>query len=284
MLGGFLLYAIGAAAAARAGIAINWTAYLLGQVVVTFIQLMAHYLNEYYDMDVDRLGADNRTWFSGGSGILSKSSVSPSVVLSSGRLCAGAALLTGVLASIISPWMIPIVIISLLGAWYYSSPPLSLMSSGWGELTTSIIVPLLVPLTGCVMQGALPSHELWLVCLPLILVHFAMLISFEFPDRATDLAVSKKTLTVRLGLQNTARLASGLMGLAYLFLVVILLYSKFPVLWMAVTVPLAVWQMVMLHRVIQSPTRARFHILTTGGLGLFVLLAFLAFLGFFINV
>ena len=63
LLGGFLLYTLGTAAAAQMENAVNWVAYLLGQVVVLSIQLMAHYLNEYYDLEVDRQTGDNRTWF-----------------------------------------------------------------------------------------------------------------------------------------------------------------------------------------------------------------------------
>ena len=65
------------------------------------------------------------------------------------------------------------------------------MSSGWGELTISVIVALLVPLAGYCMQGGFPPGELWLVSVPLVLVHTAMLISFEFPDRVEDLSVGR---------------------------------------------------------------------------------------------
>ena len=92
MLGGFLLYALGAAAAVQMGITINWAVYLLGQVVVTSIQLMGQYLNEYYDIEVDRLMANNRTWFSGGSGVLSAGGISPSAVLAAVRICVVVAL------------------------------------------------------------------------------------------------------------------------------------------------------------------------------------------------
>ena len=280
LLGGFLLYALGVAAAARMGVAINWAGYLVGQVVVISIQLMAQYLNEYYDIEVDSLTADNRTWFSGGSGILSAGSVSPSSVLAAARICAVAAVLTGILASIISPWMIPIVIISILGSWFYSAPPISLMSSGWGEVTASVIVALLVPLAGYCMQGGFPPGELWLVGVPLVLVHAAMLISFEFHDRTADLIVGKKTLTVRLGLQGAAWVVNGLIGSAYLFLVFFTLFSKYPGQLMGLAVPLAIWQIVMIHRVILSPTRTHYHLLTSGGVGLFVLMSLLALLGF----
>ena len=249
-------------------------------MVVTSIQLMAQYLNEYYDIEVDRLTADNRTWFSGGSGVLSAGGIPPAAVLVAARICAVVALLTGILASLLSVWMIPIITISLLGSWFYSSPPLSLMSSGWGELTTSIITALLVPLAGYCMQGGFPSGELWLVSLPLVLTHIAMMISFEFPDYAADLSVGKKTLTVRLGLQGAAWVVTALLGFAILFLVVEGLFSKYPGQWMGWTVPLAIWQMVFIHRIIHSPTRTNYYLLTTGGVALFVLMAFLALLGF----
>lgn len=275
-----MLYALGAAIATQMGITINWAVYLLGQVVVTSIQLMAQYLNEYYDMKVDCLAADNRTWFSGGSGVLSAGVISPAADLAMAHISAMVALLTGTLASFVSVWMIPIIIFSLLGSWFYSSPPLSLMSSGWGELTTSIIVALLVPLAGYCMQGSFPPGELWLVGVPLVLVHTAMLISFEFPDRASDLSVGKKTLTVRLGLQGAAWVVTALIGFAILFLVVQGLFSKYPGTWMRWTIPLAIWQMVLIHRVIHSPTRTNYYLLTTGGVALFVLMVLLVLLEF----
>ncbi len=275
-----MLYALGAAVTVQMGITINWTAYLLGQVVVTSIQLMAQYLNEYHDIEVDGLTADNRTWFSGGSGMISAGVVSPGAVLTAVRICATIAILGGIFASLWSFWMIPIVLLSLVGSWLYSAPPISLVSSGWGELTTSLIVALMVPLAGYCMQGGFPPAILWLACFPLVLIHTAMLISFEFPDRAADLSVGKKTLTVRLGLQGAAWVVTALIGFAILFLVFQGLFSKYPVQWMGWTVPLAIWQMVLIHRVIHLPTRTNYYLLTTGGVALFVLMALLALLVF----
>lgn len=279
LLGGFLLYAIGAAAAVRFGFALNWAEYLLGQVVVTSIQLMGQYLNEYYDIEVDRLTADKRTWFSGGSGILSSGRISPEAVKVAARICAMIALLVGMVASLHSVWMVPVIIFSLLGSWFYSSPPLSLMSSGWGELTTSIIVALLVPIAGFSMQGGSPPCDLWLVALPLILVHVSMLVSFEFPDFEADLAVGKRTLAVRLGLKGAAWSVTGAIGFSVVFLIFLAIFSKSSGQWMVWSAPLAIWQMVFVHRVIHAPTRINYYLLTTGGVALFVLMALLALLG-----
>ena len=281
LLGGVLLYVLGAATAYSMGISINWAVYWLGQVVITSLQLMGQYLNEYYDMEVDGLGTNNRTWFSGGSGMLPGGSVLPKVVLMAARICAVIALLAGVLTSLQSVWMIPIVILCLLGSWFYSSPPISLMSSGWGELTTSVIVALLVPLAGFVIQGGLPPGELWLICVPLVLIHTAMLISFEIPDQEADQAVGKKTLTVRLGLKGGAWAIEALIVSAYLLILFLTLTSSYPGSWMAFAAPLAIGQIVIVNRVVHYPTRNRYYLLTTCGIGLFVLMIVLALYGEF---
>ena len=270
------MFALGAAAASQMGYIMDWAAYLLGQLAVTSTQLMAHYLNEYYDREVDRLTAANRTWFSGGSGILSEGVLSPAAVLTAARICAGVALLLGLLASLVSIWMIPIIAFSLLGSWFYSAPPISLMSSGWGELTTSLIVALLVPLAGYCMQGGFPPGGLWLLCIPLILVHTAMIISFEFPDYSADRSAGKRTLTVRLGPLRAAWVVTGLIVAAYLFLVAQASLTK-SVPWTLWTFPLAIGQFIQIHWIVKSPTRIRYYLLTAGGVGLFGLMAIFNF-------
>ena len=279
-----MLYALGAAAAVRMGRPINWVEYILGQAVVTSIQLMAQYLNEYYDREVDRLTPANRTWFSGGSGILPAGKVSPAAVLTAARICAGFALLTGILASLVSAWMIPVMILSFLGSWFYSAPPVSLMSSGWGELSTSVIVALLVPVAGYSMQAGFPPDELLLICVPLVLVHIAMLISFEFPDYTSDREAGKKTLTVRLGKRGAAWVVTALIGLATLLLAVEALWSNIPPAWGVWTFPLGIWQIVLIHTVVRKSTRTRNYLLTTSGVALFALMAFLALLEFVFSV
>lgn len=279
LLGGFMLYALGAAAAARSGFAINGPAYLLGQLVVTSIQLAAHYSNEYYDREVDRLAAENRTWFSGGSGMLATGIISPFVVRIAAYTCAAVALVTGLLAGIRSPWMFAIVALSLPGSWFYSAPPFTLMSSGWGELTTSLIVAVGVPAAGYIMQAGFPYLELWQVCLPLVLLHAAMLIGFEIPDCSVDGSVGKQTLTVRLGLPRATRLAYGLIVCAYLFLAVLSPSAGFPVRWMFWTLPLAIVQMLLLRRAVRAPTRTGYFLLTASSASLFMLTALLALLG-----
>jgi hypothetical protein len=46
------------------------------------------------------------------------------------------------------------------------------------------------------------------------------------------------------------------------------------------TVPLAIWQMMTIHRVILTPTRTHYLLVTTGGVSLFVLMSLLALVEF----
>jgi len=121
------------------------------------------------------------------------------------------------------------------------------MSSGWGELTTSLTVALMVPLAGYCMQGGFPPAILWLVCFPLVLIHAAMLISFELPDHTSDLTVGKKTLAVRIGLRGAAWVVDALITGAFLFLGVLTFYFIYPVWRIGWALPLAIWQMTMVH-------------------------------------
>jgi 1,4-dihydroxy-2-naphthoate octaprenyltransferase len=68
LLGGVLLYALGAGIANYQGKSIDWNVYWLGQACVTLLQLSAQYLNEYFDAPADQ-DNPNRTPFSGGSGV-----------------------------------------------------------------------------------------------------------------------------------------------------------------------------------------------------------------------
>ena len=281
LLGGALLYALGIAMAASQGVVIDLRRALLGQLIVTSIQLMAHYANEYYDLEVDRLIAHNRTFFSGGSGVLPSGELPRQVARRAMAACATVAIIGICVAAVQSPLMLVVGLTSLLGSWYYSAPPLALMGSGWGELTTSIIVALMVPLAGFVLQANRIDPIVLAICLPLAPIHMAMMITFEFPDFEADRAAGKRTLAVRLGKDRVAQLHNGLLAAAFMFnLVMVISHGPWPAarfVWLAM--PLAAWQ------IIGVEWRAR-HIwtdpslLALGGVGLFALTAGLWLIGF----
>ena len=66
LVGGVVFFWLGT----RAGDGgLSWSHYLAGQGMVSSVQLFAQYVNEHFDQATDAV-TTNRTWFSGGSGVL----------------------------------------------------------------------------------------------------------------------------------------------------------------------------------------------------------------------
>src|SRR5829696_1130897 len=86
LVGGFMLYALGALIARWQGYVIDFGLYWIGQLYVTGVQLMTHYLNEYWDVETDRLN-QSRTPFSGGSGMLGPDGVTREAAFTAAVAC-----------------------------------------------------------------------------------------------------------------------------------------------------------------------------------------------------
>jgi len=204
LLGAALLYALGAGIARYLGKPIDWGLYWLGQTWVTLVQLSAHYLNEYFDSAAD---ADNehRTPFSGGSGTIGKDKLRRETALYAAVICLALAAYFTLLiirdAQINAALVLTLTFI-FLGAFFYSTPPVRLAASGYGELTTSIIVSNLVPALAFLLQNNELHRLLAMATFPLTTLNLAMMLAFELPDYASDLKYLKQTLMVRIGWQR----------------------------------------------------------------------------------
>ena len=242
LLGGFLLYGLGAAVAVSGGRIFHFGIYALGQAAITTLQLMTHYANDYFDVAADRANTTPTRW-SGGSRVLPSGNLSPRIALkAAGILAAIGLFLVGVIGSRGGdggPVAAAILVVAGALAWAYSAPPLALHSRGLGELTTAVVVTALTPLVGFTLQvgdlangnpvGALVGVvqtilPLMLAILPLVGLQFVMLLTIEFPDAAGDAAVGKRTLVVRLGAPLTAALCRA---------VLVAIYGSIPLLVMA---------------------------------------------------
>ena len=283
LIGGALLYGLGAAIARYNGHTVQLQLLLLGQGVVTALQLMTHYLNEYEDAETD---ADNpnRTWLTGGSGVLGANGLPRRTALNAGLVSLAVA---AVLASLLAlegvrgagSWLTLVLI--FLGAYFYSAPPLRLARSGYGEVTTSLVVAGLVPAFAESLQSGSVSWLLVLSTAPLAALHFAMVLAFETPDYATDARLGKRTLMVRLGWRTAMRLHDAAIG----FAVAAVLFAGLnglPQSVMAgsiIAFPLAAAQVWQMHRLRQG-FRPQWRSLTFGGMALFALAAYLELAGY----
>jgi 1,4-dihydroxy-2-naphthoate octaprenyltransferase len=283
LLGGFLLYALGASIAAYLGNPIDAGIYFLGQGIATSIQLMTHYFNEYYDAPGDNENA-TRTPFSGGSGALGSEGLPRATALYAGiaAMTLGATF-TGILltrnSTSLLAWLI--LILAFLSSFGYSAPPLKLIHSGYGELIASFVVAGLLPTFAFSLQTGQLHRLLVMTTIPIIALHFAMMIAFELPDYATDMKFEKRTLMVRVGWQTAMRMHDSAIifaGLAFLGAYL----SGLPwrvTLGTLIAVPLGIaqiWQMNRIKRG-QPPNWAMF---TWSALLLFALTAYLEWMGY----
>lgn len=252
LAGGFVMHALGVAAALYSGAELNLTALLWGQIAITATQWMTHYANDYFDRAADRLNTTPTNW-SGGSRVLLNGAVPARAAQITAVLFACMALAAALVLAFSVPSgsaALPFILLALLLAWFYSAPPLRLHSRGVGELTTAIIVPGLTPLTGYVLQTGRLDLLPILAVLPLCCLQFCMLLAIEFPDAAGDHAAQKRTLVVRLGTERSARLYALVLLAAYAMLPLLVAAGlpAFVALVILLTAPLALIQLDNLRR------------------------------------
>jgi 1,4-dihydroxy-2-naphthoate octaprenyltransferase len=159
--------------------------------------------------------------FSGGSGAIGPGKLSRNTTL------VAAAITLTVTASLtvlifentrVTPQLVFLLSISAVGAILYSVPPVKLSSSGYGELTASILVANLVPAFAFLLQYGDLHRLVAMSTFPLTGLNLAMMLAFELPDYSNDLKYGKKTLMVRIGWQNGMFLHNVLIAVSYLLL------------------------------------------------------------------
>jgi 1,4-dihydroxy-2-naphthoate octaprenyltransferase len=278
LVGGILLYALGVGIARYLGIDIDWGVYILGQFWVTVLQLSAQFLNEYFDAPGDLIN-QNRTILTGGSGALGPGKLPRQVALWSGLGCL--VVLTFVTIVMISQIVLPpvavlIMLLAFLGAILYSTPPVWLAASGYGELTTSTMISFLLPAFAFVLQTGDLHRLLTMVGFPLTGLQMAMLISFEMPDYAADIKFNKRTLLVRLGWQMGMSLHNILLLTSFFLLAAAIRFGMPVMIVLPAMIPLAlallqIWMM----RRIAAGAKPNWNALTINALAIYVAVAYL---------
>jgi 1,4-dihydroxy-2-naphthoate polyprenyltransferase len=246
LIGGFALHALGVSMALVSGASLDPAALLWGQVAITAIQIMTHYSNDYFDLAADRANQTPTRW-SGGSRVLVEGHVQPRAALLT-------ALASGVVGLGASCWLafavrtgpltLPLLLLALIVAWSYSSPPLSLNKRGLGEIAGGLLITGLTPLVGFYLQAGRLALLPFLAVFPLACLQVAMLIIINYPDADGDRAAGKHTLLYHLGPERAARLYLGVLALAYLPLPLLVWWGLPGVVALALLLPgpLAAWQ------------------------------------------
>jgi 1,4-dihydroxy-2-naphthoate octaprenyltransferase len=286
LAGVVLLYALGVGIAHYLGTTMDWGTIVLGQAWVSLLQLSTQYLNEYFNASADAENP-NRTFLTGGSGALGPGKLPRRVALMSALAClAVLASITVLLITLAhpAPEVYLIMGLAFLGAIFYSTPPLKLEGSGYGELIASVMVAYLVPGFAFLLQTGSLHRLVALTAFPLTFLHLAMLLAFELPDYATDIKYQKCTLMIRMGWQNGMVLHNILILIAFLYLglATIFGYPRFALWAGLLPLPVGLLQIWQMWR-IANGVKPNWNALTIGALALFGSMAYLMTFAFWIN-
>ena len=280
LLGGIGQTFLGAGIARYLGKAIDWEVFFLGLFWLVLTQLATHYLNEYFDEPVDRHN-ENRTAFSGGSGVLGKEEGQLNRRVALSGFVVSVTLSIGVVLTMIWTSVLTfsgglLMALILIGGVAYSIPPIHLSRSGYGEFVAAVLGGYLVPMLSFNLQTGEAHRLVAFSALPVTLLFVVFMLAVSFPDFATDLKYGKRTFLVRAGWQNAMAVHNTLILLAFIVMAS-LWFFEFPrgiLLPSYLTLPLGIslfWQM----RVIGNGGRPSWRALTLNAAGLVGSLIFL---------
>ena len=198
VIGGLLLFLLGALIGLVYGVPFNFEKLLFGYAILFCAHLSVSFSNDYFDSDVDKNSIP--TLFSGGSGVLIQYPKLKKFARNFAILLIIISIFLGIIFTLVYsyPWtfFVFIIIGNLLG-WYYSAPPVRLVSRGLGEISTMVTAGFFLPGMGYfVVVGGFDSIFL-IFALPILFYGLAFIINVEIPDLESDKLSDKMTFIVK---------------------------------------------------------------------------------------
>lgn len=222
--------AVGAAVAFAHTGRFNWGWFLVGAAAIYFLEIGKNAINEYIDYlsGVDRfVTPDKRTPFSGGK-----------KTIIDGKLSLKENLLIGIITIVLGCLLGLYVVLArefavlwfgLAGvffALFYSLPPFQFAYRGLGELVVGFTFGPLITCGTYLVQTHTVTPEVILASLPLGFIIANVLWINQYPDYEADLKGGKMNGVVRLGKEKGVNVYALLFGLAYLFLIILAVFTK----------------------------------------------------------
>ncbi|HXX33689.1 MAG TPA: prenyltransferase [Thermodesulfobacteriota bacterium] len=214
-------YSVGSACAFISSPGFNFSVYVVGYIVLFFVEFSTILANEYYDYEADRHNR-NFSLFTGGTRVLVdgglrrhevKIGIFLGLLLVTGFACLLVRIEKGV-----SPLLTFILI--ALGVFLglgYTVPPLKFSYRGVGEVVVGATHSTYLILCGYTFQTGTWSHPLpWLLSVPLFFSVLAANTLAGLPDRLSDMVVSKKSFAVTFGPKKAVAMAACFAGVAAL--------------------------------------------------------------------
>jgi 1,4-dihydroxy-2-naphthoate octaprenyltransferase len=281
LLGGALVYALGAGIARYLGAGVDWGVYLIGQAWVTTMQLATFLLVEYFHppATLNQSAPRNLNRASKESeGKLSQRSI----LLAAFASLAVAASLTVMMIAQAKPGppVILMMILGFLGGFLYSTPlargATTLEASGYGELVAAVLIGFLIPAFAFLLQAEELHRLLSMTTIPLVAMCLAMFIALETPSYAVDLKSGKCTLMVRTGWKAAMNLHNLLIFSTYLLVGLATLFGqpRFAALAALFSLPVGMLQFWQVWRIGQG-ARPNWTALRINAIATFGLMAYL---------
>lgn len=229
------------------GTSIAWYdgAFHLGHALLAFFGLLlthisVNVLNDYFDYKSGVDLATKRTPFSGGSGILPATLLTPRQVFWLGLGSFLLAIPIGIYFLVVKGWLLfPLLLVAAICVLFYTPLILKLK---WPEWAPGIGLGVLPVLGAYFVQTATYTLPAVVASIPSgILVHNLLLLN-EFPDTEADSKVGRQTLPIALGKTKTSLIYSVLTIGVYLWIIGGVVTKQMPIfsLIALLTFPLAI--------------------------------------------
>jgi 1,4-dihydroxy-2-naphthoate octaprenyltransferase len=196
-----------------------WDVFVLTLVAGCCLHLGANIANDFFDhlSGNDDINVDYVRPFTGGSRMIQRGLLSSFEVFAEsifffmlgGFIGLGLAFTRGTFILILG-------IIGVASGFFYTAPPVRLVSRGIGEVFIGLNFGILMTLGAYYVQAQVISCVTIVPSIPVALLITAVLYINEFQDYRADEATGKRTLVVRLGRKNAARGYAVIMALVYL--------------------------------------------------------------------
>lgn len=247
----------------------SWPYFLVSLAAIVLLHAGTITFNDYFDF---RTGADvinqERTPFTGGTGLLVDGTLKPLHVLLAGIGCFIICVALGMFIVFTrSPVIFLFGMVGVALGAFYTAPPLKLAYRLLGEISWLLSFPL-TALGALFVQAPLLSIgdiETMLpaivatifTALPLALFATAGFFVLEFPDYNADRKINKLGIAVLVGKRATIVLFLASCLLAYASLIVITLSGIMPIACLSalITIPLFLWVGIGLIKYYEAPTK-----------------------------
>ncbi len=225
-------------AAARPGHLNHPLAFVAALLASMLIQTGTNFSNDVFDY---RSGADSASRL-GPARLILSGAITPREALLAAGAAFGAAALLGLYLITVGGWPILIIgVASIVAGVVYTGGPWPVGYHGLGDLFTFVFFGLAGVIGSAYLQILTVTPVVVLAALPVGFLITAILVVNNLRDIATDRAVGKMTLAVRLGPGATRGEYGALVGLSYLVPLALVVAGRSPAVFLPLlTLPLAV--------------------------------------------